>query len=232
MHIPFLRVSTKAQDTDRQLANITTRAQHEGWTLAPAISEVVSGAKKRADRPGLQALLKTARRGDTVVVTEISRLGRRTSEVLHTLEELSERGVSVLALNYNLATLTPDGKPNPMAQMLFTFLAEFARMERETIRERVQSGVNHARTQGRIGGRPTSAVKPAAQLETDYPTVVAKLLAGLSMRDVAQLAGVSLATVQKVAKHLVATGKLTERKKGRQPIKKVSTEVLSDEKLR
>lgn len=201
-YIPFLRVSTKAQDTDRQLADITRYATTQGWELAPPISETVSGAKKNFARAGIQAVLQQARRGDVVLATEISRIGRDTAQVLLFLEELADRGVNVYVLNANLHTLRPDGSRDPMAWAMLTVGALFGALERAGIRERVLSGIEHARSQGRVGGRPVGAVKTADQLLDDYPEAVKRLRNGTSVRDVAKLCEMSTRTVLKLRKVL------------------------------
>jgi len=211
-YIPFVRVSTKQQETARQLADIATYASAQGWPLAESVQEVISGAKRNRERPALDELLRRTRRGDTVVVTEISRLGRDTAQVLDLIEQLSERGVCVYVLNHRLATLRADGTRDAMAQAMLTFGAEFARLERVTLRERVQSGVDHARSQGRVGGRPTTAIKDDAQLLLDHADVVTKLLAGQSIRDTGLLTEKSPTTVNKVRKALVAVGKIKDNK--------------------
>lgn len=71
--------------------------------------------------------LASERKIQKVLVTEVSRLGRRTSEVLQAIETLTDLGVSVYVHTYSLETLTPKGKRNPTASLLFTLLAEFAR---------------------------------------------------------------------------------------------------------
>jgi len=207
-YIPFVRVSTKQQETARQLADIATYASAQGWQLAAPVQEVVSGGKKNRDRPALHELGQRARRGDTVIATEISRLGRDTAQVLALIEELSERGVCVFVLNHQLATLRADGSRDAMAQAMLTFGAEFARLERVTLRERVQSGVDHARSQGRVGGRRVGATKKDAQLLLDHADVVARLLDKQSVRDTVALTGKSDKTITKVRKVLVDTGKM------------------------
>lgn len=201
-YIPFLRVSTKQQDTERQLADITKHATAQGWALAPPISETVSGGKKNDVRAGVQQVLKQARKGDTLIATEISRIGRNASQVMQFLETLADRGVSVLVLNANLTTLRPDGTRDAMAWAMLGVGVIFAELERATIRERVQSGVDYARSQGRVGGRPAGTVTTDEQLLAKYPEVVKRLRAGASVRDTVKLAGVADKTVQKVRKVL------------------------------
>jgi DNA invertase Pin-like site-specific DNA recombinase len=207
-YIPFVRVSTKQQETARQLTDISNYASSQGWQLAAPVEEVISGGKKNRERPALDELHKRARRGDTVIATEISRLGRDTAQVLALIEELSERGVCVFVLNHRLATLRADGSRDAMAQAMLTFGAEFARLERVTLRERVQSGVDYAASQGRVGGRPVGATKEDEQLLRDHADIVARLLDKQSIRDTAALTKKADKTVSKVRKVLVKMGRM------------------------
>jgi DNA invertase Pin-like site-specific DNA recombinase len=201
----YARVSTKGQNNDRQVAEIQKYADSTQQPLTACFTETMSGNTKSADRPELVRLVAQLRRGDRLVVTEISRLGRRTSEVLATIEQLSDKGVSVLALNYSMETLGPTGKRNPMAQLLFTFLAEFARLERETLSERVKSGLEHAKQQGRVGGRPKGAVlADPAKVLAKYPKVTKRLQQGHPIREIAKLEEVSEGTVERVRKAWLA----------------------------
>lgn len=201
----YARVSTKGQDNARQVADIQKYADATQQTLTACFTETMSGNTKTAARPELVRLLAQLRRGDRLVVTEISRLGRRTSEVLATIEQLTERGISIRALNYDLETIGPTGTPNPMAQVLFTFLAEFARLEREILSERVKSGLEHAKKQGRVGGRPKGAVlADPAKVLLKHPKIVKRLQQGHSIREIVKLETLSEGTVERVRKAWLA----------------------------
>ena len=93
----FTRVSKKSQDTDRQSTELKAYARRQGYQIVASIEEKISGSTKNEQRPLLQQLLSLAAGGqlDKVLVSEISRLGRRTSEVLQILEQLEKWGVSV-----------------------------------------------------------------------------------------------------------------------------------------
>lgn len=196
----FVRVSKQSQDYERQIHDLTAYAERQGYKVVTTIAEKVSGAKSNDERHGIAELLSLAASGriQKVLVTEVSRLGRRTSEVLKVLEELSDRGVSVYAQNYNLETLTPDGKRNPIASLLFTLLAEFSRLERETLVERINSGLAEARRKGKTLGRPPGTTKDKAQFLKENAPVVRLLKQYFSYRQVAKIAGVSVNTVRKV----------------------------------
>ena len=90
---------------------------------------------------------------ERVLVTELSRLGRDTLQVLEVINELNKIGVTLNIQNYNIETLTDEGKPNAMSQFLITILVEEAKMERQTIRERMESGYNNYRSNGGCVGR-------------------------------------------------------------------------------
>ena len=151
----FVRVSKREQDYQRQLEDLRVVAQTQKVEIVKEIAEKISGAKNNEERDGVQELLRLAQRGiiQKVLVQEVSRLGRSTVEVLKVLEELTSLRVSVYVQNFGFETLKND-KRNPIAQFMFTLLAEFARMERETLRERILSGMEEARRQGKHLGRP------------------------------------------------------------------------------
>lgn len=196
----FVRVSKQAQDLDRQIHDLSRFADEQGWIIVTTITEKISGATENDKRKGIAELVHLAKQKKIakVLVTEVSRLGRRTGDVLSVIEALSECGVSVVAHNYRLETLTPEGKRNPVAALLFTFLAEFARLERETLVERIHSGLEQARRRGKTLGRPHGSTKSSEQVLTDYPRVVRCLRKGLSLRQTAAIAEVSINTVRKV----------------------------------
>ena len=112
------------------------------------------------------------------MVSEVSRLGRSTVEVLQIVEELTQLGVSIYVQNFGIETLK-NGKRNPVAQFMFTLLAEFARLERETLRERILSGMDEARRQGVTIGRPVGATEDKAVFLKKYAAVARQLRAGL-----------------------------------------------------
>jgi DNA invertase Pin-like site-specific DNA recombinase len=106
---------------------------------------------KRDDRPGLAACLKALRKGDTLVVWKLDRLGRDLRHLVNTVHDLTGRGVGLRVLTGHGATIdttTPSGK------LVFGFFAALAEFERELIVERTRAGLAAARARGRSGGRP------------------------------------------------------------------------------
>ncbi len=173
-----------------------------GYKVVDSINEKVSGSKTNEERQGIVDLLKLAKDGaiKKVLVAEVSRLGRNTTEVLKVVDALKESGVSTFIMNHQIETLNADGKANSMSQMFLTLLSEFARMEKETLIERINSGLDEARRKGVKLGRREGTTKNNDALLAEYKTVVAQIHKGQSVRNAAKICGVSTATVQKVKK--------------------------------
>jgi DNA invertase Pin-like site-specific DNA recombinase len=108
--------------------------------------EGISGST--ASRLGLSAALTYLREGDTLVVWRLDRLSRSTLHVLSLIQELGERGVGFRSITESVETSSPAGR------LMLTLLAGLSAMEREITIERTHAGLEAARRQGRVGGRP------------------------------------------------------------------------------
>lgn len=196
----FGRVSTLIQDYDRQINELTAICTQRGWLVRSVFTEKISGAKKNAERKELSRMIEyiKAQHIDKVLVTELSRLGRDTLQVLQVIETLNDMKVSLYIQNYNIETLNEDGKVNAMSQFLITILAEIARMERKTIRERMKSGYKNFREQGGVVGRKQGYTKSEDQMKQQYSQEIKLLRKGLSLREVSKLTGHSINTIRKV----------------------------------
>ena len=195
----YSRVSTPGQDFNRQIDELRAYAISQSWTVDAIFAEKISGAKKNDERLELSRMMDYigAHRVDKVLIWEMSRLGRNTIEVLKTIELLNEAKVSLFIKNYNIETLDADGKPNVMAQFLITILAEIARMERSTIKERMDSGYKQFRSLGGKVGRKEGYTKSSDMYRNEYSDIIRLLKKGLSLRNVAKLTNHSLNTVSK-----------------------------------
>jgi len=140
MLIGYARVSTDDQNLDLQ------RDALEKVGCEKIYTDQQSGAS--TERLGLAGVLETARRGDTLVVWRLDRLGRSLKQLIHLVETLDQRGIGLRSLQENIDTTTSGGR---LVFHLFGALAEF---ERHVIRERTQAGLAAARARGRQGGRP------------------------------------------------------------------------------
>lgn len=195
----FCRVSTNVQDYQRQVNDLTSFAQSRNWIVQKVFCEKVSGAASKNKRKELIALMDFVSKNkiDRVLVTELSRLGRDTLQVLEVIQELNEKGISLYIQNYNIETLTKEGKVNAMSQFLITILAEVAKMERQTIRERMESGYkNFIATGGQVGRKPGYR-KADTLFHIEYAEEMRLLKKGISLRNVSKLTGTSVNTLRK-----------------------------------
>lgn len=196
----YARVSSLGdrQSTDRQIGDLTRYADAKGIEVVRIFQEHVSGAKSNQERGALIECLEFCRaeHPSTLMVTELSRLGRSTVEVLKAVEDLTAAGVNIYILDLNLSTLDERGEENPVAKMVLTVLALGAEMERKLILGRLNSGRELAKKRGVAMGRPKGAKDDLLQ---KHPEVVKHLRKGKnSIREIAKLTGVSVSTVQRV----------------------------------
>ena len=196
----FARVSTAIQEYDRQINELSALALSNGWSVEGVFAEKISGAKKNVERVELMKMVEfvEANNIDKVLVTELSRLGRNTLQVLEVIELLNGKGISLYIQNYGIETLTKDGEINPMSQFLITILSEVSRLERKTIRERVSSGYTNYRNQGGKVGRKEGYRKSVEQMKTDYQKEIQLLKKGLSLRNVSIITSTSVNTLRKL----------------------------------
>jgi len=200
----YARVSSEGdrQDTARQVADLKRYAGTAGLSVERIFEEKMSGAKE--NRPVLNDCVDflTSGGADTLLVSELSRLGRTMRLVVDTIDNLTRAGVNIYLQSPGINTLNPDGSKNPLTTMLVAMLSSFAEMEREQIRYRLESGRKQAIAKGvRMGRKPGFKLAPEEVLAR-YPQVARKVRKGLSVRETARACGVSTATVQKVKKVL------------------------------
>lgn len=205
----YARVSSKGdrQNTDRQVADLRAYADSVGIEVVRVFEEKISGAVRNQERPVLSDCLAFCRREkpDMLLVSELSRLGRSTVEILKAIDELSGEKVSVYIQNIGLNTLQPDGRPDPVASIVIPVMGEVARIERENIKYRLESGRKRFVAGGGQLGRPKGTGLTSEQILEKYPGVARRLRQGKnSMAEIAKLEDVSESTVKKVKKALQA----------------------------
>ena len=140
----YARVSSVSdrQDTTRQIEDLKRYAVLQDIEIVRIFQEHISGAKKIEERQVLAECLEycTKESVNYLLLSELSRLGRSTLQVLRSLEILHEAKVSVYIQNLGLYTLQPNGEVNPIASIMVTVLAEMANIERTNIQYRLNSG--------------------------------------------------------------------------------------------
>jgi len=201
--IIFSRVSTLAQDYQRQTNELLEYAEKMGYSVEKVFEEKISGAKKNEERKELMAMMSyiKSNRIEKVLTWELSRIGRNAVQVLQVIEMLNDAKISLFIKNYNLETLNPNGTVNPLSQFMVQILNSVNEMERQTIVQRLRSGYSAARSKGvRVGRKTGVQVKSDDQFLKENKEVAKLLKQGFSVRKVMKLTDRSSGTVQKVKK--------------------------------
>lgn len=189
----YARVSTDGQTVENQLRELQAVADRLGWTVVDTFTdEGISGAKGRDKRPGLDALMKgiTRREFDMIACWSVDRLGRSLQHLVHFLNEINARHVDLYLHQQGLDTSTPAGRA------MFQMLGVFAEFERAITVERIKSGLNRARAQGKLCGRPP--------ITTTKEQAIRKLLGtgDIGVIKIAKQVGVGVGTVQRIKREM------------------------------
>jgi len=200
----YSRVSstTDRQSTERQVLDLKSYAQKNDFEIFRVFEEKISGAKKNEERTILMECIDycISNRIDTLLTSELSRIGRSTLQVLKTLDLLHSNKVNVYVQNLGLNTLNENKEINPLASIIITVLAEMSSIERSSIQFRLNSGrQNFINNNGKLG-RKVGTIKTTEQLKDEYKDVISFLKRGYSIRNTAKLSNNSISTVQRVKK--------------------------------
>ena len=198
----YARVSSQndRQDTKRQVQDLERYAESQNLRILKVYEEHISGAKKIEERQVLSECLEYCISNSvrTLLISELSRLGRSTLQVLRSLEILHEAKVSVYIQNIGISSLQPNGEVNPIASIMITILAEMSNIERSNIQYRLNSGRKQYIERGGKLGRKPGSCKTTEQMKEEYKEVITLLKKDYSIRNVAKLTGCSVQTVQTV----------------------------------
>jgi DNA invertase Pin-like site-specific DNA recombinase len=204
----YVRVSTDAQTVENQINELKAIAERRDWQVVEVYRDAgISGAKGRADRPGLDHLLKDAsrRRFDVVMAWAIDRLGRSLIDLLGTIQHLEAVGVDLYLDQQNLDTTTPAGK------LLFAVTGAFSEFERSMIRQRVRAGLKTIKAKIERDGMFISKAgtvrrrlgRPGAEPEK-IERAKCQLAAGVGIGKTARLVGLGVGTVHKLKREMAA----------------------------
>jgi putative DNA-invertase from lambdoid prophage Rac len=183
----YCRVSTNDQSCDRQARELQEYADRARYIVSGILLESASGAKD--DREQRKKIIDLAKKRliDVVLVSELTRWGRSTIDLITTLNELQSYGVSLVAQNgfdFNMAT--------PQGKMLAGVMSSLAEFEKDLLRERVKSGIANARARGKVFGRPKGG-----KTEENCKKIKEMQANGRSVRQVASEIGLSKSAVHK-----------------------------------
>ncbi|MDD1617002.1 MAG: recombinase family protein [Methylococcaceae bacterium] len=188
----YCRVSTSDQDCTRQESELIVFAEKLGYRVAGVWKETASGNRDNREQRQKILALAQARKIDVILVTELTRWGRSTLDLFHTLNDLQAWGICLITqtgLQFDLAT--------PQGKLIATLMAGFAEFERDLLRERVRSGVKAAQARGVVFGRRLGQRVKSDKLATKVLELVAS---GHSYRQIGRLLNLSKNTVLDIVK--------------------------------
>ena len=181
MNIGYARVSTQDQNLDLQNDALKAAGCENIYT------DKMSGAK--TERPGLEKIMSFIRKGDTLVVWKLDRLGRSLKHLIQVMNQLEERGIYFKSVQESLDTSTPGGK------LIFHVFGALAEFERDIISERTKAGLAAARARGRKGGRPRNLSKKQIEMAKNLMDDV-----NITISEICETLRVSKATLYRYTK--------------------------------
>lgn len=203
----YARVSstTDRQSTERQVIDLTEYAHRSNLNLVQVFEEHISGAKRNEDRPVLIDCIQYCKDNHigTLLVSELSRIGRNTFEVLATVRDLVDSHINVYFKKEQMNLLDANGKPSLFTPILIATLSTCAEMERENIQYRLNSGRRIYIEKGGTLGRKKGSTKSREKKEEEYRDVLAYLGKGYKIADIAKLTGTSTSTVQRLKREFL-----------------------------
>ena len=187
----YTRVSTVDQHPETQLYDLRQMAQQRGYQIVEEYTDTISGA--RARRPGLDALMRDARRGrfDVLLVWASDRIARSVKHFLEILDELNRLNIEFVSFREQIDT------GGPLGRAVVVIIGAIAELERNLIIERVRAGMRRARLEGRpIGRRP---------IELDHIAILRDRQRGQSLGQLAKSYRVSRTTIHRVLREHAPT---------------------------
>lgn len=191
------------QDTTRQVEDLQRYAATNSLTIVRIFQEHISGGTPNKDRPVLQEALSFCLENhiDIILVSELSRLGRKCDEILETIKYLKDHKTNCYFQKEQLSIFDSEGKENAYLTIMTAVLGTACEIERQSIYWRLKSGRDrYIRNHGVIGKPKGSGVKTKEMLASEYKSVLRNLRSGQSVRNTSKITGVSQSTVQRLKK--------------------------------
>ncbi len=196
--VGYCRVSTEEQELKNQRLEILEYASRHDLKITAWIEKKVSSRKSAKERL-IDVLLERLKQGDTLIVAELSRLGRSVGQIAIIVNTLVETGVRLICIKEGIKL---NGSPDIQSKVMLTMFSLFAEIERDLISERTKAGLARARAEGKLIGRPRGLGK--SMLDGKEEEIRELLKKGVSIASVAKIYCVSWPCVN----HFIKTRKL------------------------
>lgn len=196
--ILYTRVSTKDQSTARQVNDMKSLPDFQ---IEKVFSEKVSGFSvpltERSELTKALEYIKT-KEIDCLMVSEVSRLGRNTHEVLNLIEDLKQSGTAIYIHNIGATINRSDSLSDMFTKLIVTIMADLARLESEQMSYRIKSGISSRKSKGLTTGRKVGSKESAERFLSKHKDIKRYLEKGYSSREIQKLCGCSPNTIKKV----------------------------------
>lgn len=203
----YMRISTHHQSTDRQQQTIIEYSVRNEFKINEFVSDVITGGTKADNRPNYNNMKKQLRSGDTVIVSDVDRLGRNADDVIVEIKDLQSKGIRVVALDIPFLNdwqkMNDDSLSKMIIDIFVTLKAHIAQQEKEKIHDRVMQGLNVARAKGKKLGRPATGVPK--EFIKEYNKFQSGEYGSISVVQFAKLQGIAVSTFYKYVNILKET---------------------------
>ena len=183
--LAYIRTSTNTQENDHQKLAIYEYARKNELTINEIIELHVSSRKTRKERR-IEELMEKLAKGDTLIVTEISRLGRSTAEVITLINRMLENNIRLIAIKQGLDTRTH----NMNSKIIVTIFSLLAELERDLVSLRTKEVLDEKRAMGIKLGKPVGTIQKS-KFDKDVERIKELLSLGVSIRKISKLMGYS-----------------------------------------
>ncbi len=197
----YMRISTnnKTQKTDRQQQTIIDYSVSNRFKIDEFVSDVITGGTKADNRPNYHAMKKQLRSGDTLIISDVDRLGRDADDVIVEIKDLQSKGIRVVALDVPFLNdwekMNDDSLSKMIIDIFVTLKAHIAQQEKEKIHDRVMQGLTVAKAKGKKLGRPITGVPK--EFVKEYNKFQSGEYGVISVVQFAKLQGIAVSTFYK-----------------------------------
>lgn len=188
--IAYLRVSSSKQDANSQKLAVLDFAHRECITIDEFMQVEIS-TRRSAQKKELDSIISKLQKGDTLLVSELSRIGRNIANIIMTIDTLIKQGIQFTAIKENIRIT---GTQDMQSKMLVTMFGLLAELERDLISQRTKEGLNNARAKGKKLGRP-KGTKGKSKLDGREGEITDYLDKGVTRANLARILGVARPTL-------------------------------------
>jgi len=181
--LAYIRTSTDKQDNDNQKLEIYEYARNKKMKIDEVIEVQISSHKGRLQRR-IEELTEKLQESDTLIVTEISRLGRSTSEVIHLISTMIKKSIRIIAIKQRLDI----NKHDMSSKIVVTIFSLLAELERDLVSLRTKEALSVKKAKGIKLGKPRGTLQKS-KFDKDIERVKELLSLGVSIRKSSKILG-------------------------------------------